>query len=165
MDAIFQRISVRKYQNKKVEREKITRLLQAAMAAPSACNQQPWEFYVTEDSQKIAALSACSRDASCMKDAPLAIVACYRKTGVRYPELCEIDLSAAVQNMLLEAHYLGLGAVWLGIAPLRHRMDNVRQELGLPENLEAFCFVSCGYPAEERPPQNRYQEAKIHWLE
>ena len=58
MSAIFERTSVRKYQNKEVEAEKIDAILRAAMAAPSAANQQPWEFYVVKNKETLAALVA-----------------------------------------------------------------------------------------------------------
>ena len=60
MNAIFKRVSIRKFEDRPVEQEKITTLLRAAMAAPSACNQQPWEYYVVTDKEKILALSTAS---------------------------------------------------------------------------------------------------------
>lgn len=80
MDAIFKRTSVRSYQDKPVEEEKIILLMRAAMASPSAVNQQPWEFYIVTDKNKLVELSKCSPYAGCTKDAPLAIVTCYRKS-------------------------------------------------------------------------------------
>ena len=115
MDAIFHRTSIRKYQETPVEAEKIETLLRAAMAAPSACNQQPWEFYVVRNKEKIKELSEASPYAGCAKGAPVVFVPCYRK-NCQVPMYAEIDLSAAVENLLLEADSLGLGAVWMGIA-------------------------------------------------
>ncbi len=164
MDAIFRRISVRKYEDRPVEEEKIERILRAAMAAPSARNQQPWEFFVVTDKAKIRELSACSPYAAFLKDAPLAVVPCFRKEGLTAPAYAEIDLSIATENLMLEAADLGLGTCWMGIAPVRERMDAVNRVLGEPEGLEAFALVSCGYPAEERPQQDRYEESRIHWI-
>ena len=79
MDAIFHRTSIRKYQETPVEAEKIETLLRAAMAAPSACNQQPWEFYVVRNKEKIKELSEASPYAGCAKGAPVVFVPCYRK--------------------------------------------------------------------------------------
>ena len=163
MESIFHRISVRAYQGQPVEREKVERLLRAAMAAPSAGNQQPWEFYVTEDRAVLERLAACSPYAGCLKKAPLGIVLCTRR-ACRMPEYAAIDASAATENLLLEADALGLGAVWLGIAPLQERMEAVGQVLGLPDTLEAFAIVACGYPAEARPQQDRYEETRVHWV-
>ena len=122
MDAIFHRTSIRKYQEIPVEPEKIETLLRAAMAAPSACNQQPWEFYVVRNKEKIKELSEASPYAGCAKGAPVVFVPCYRK-NCQVPMYAEIDLSAAVENLLLEADSLGLGAVWMGIAPQKDRAE------------------------------------------
>ena len=100
MNSIFHRISVRKYQNRDVEQEKIELMLKAAMAAPSACNQQPWEFYVVKDKAVIERLSEASPYAKCAKDAPVVFVPCFRSKGIA-PEYFNIDMSAAVENLLL----------------------------------------------------------------
>lgn len=165
MNAIFHRVSVRKYQEKSVEKEKITKMLQAAMAAPSACNQQPWEYYVVTNKEKIKELSLASPYAGCAADAPLVFVACYRDSeGIIAPSYREIDLSASVENLLLEADELGLGAVWIGIAPQEERMADVRTVINLPEHLHAFALIACGYPKEERVQQDRYDENRVHYL-
>lgn len=163
MSGIFHRVSIRKYQKKAVEPEKIEMLLRAAMAAPSACNQQPWEYYVVKDPQKIQALSKASPYTKCAAKAPVVFVPCYRNEGAA-PDYFEIDLSASVENLLLEADELGLGAVWMGIAPIKERMETVRKILGIPETLFAFALVPCGYPAEERQQENRYDESRVHYV-
>lgn len=163
MNSIFHRVSIRKYQEKKIEQEKVEQMLRAAMAAPSACNQQPWEFYVVTDKNVIEKLSKTSPYAGCAKDAPLVFVPCYRKDGIA-PDYFEIDLSAAVENLLLQADALSLGAVWMGIAPDAGRMNAVREVLDIPQTLEPFALVPCGYPAEERPQENRYDESRVHYI-
>ena len=163
MNSIFHRVSIRKYEEKPVEQEKITQMLKAAMAAPSACNQQPWEFYVVTDKNVIERLSEASPYAKCAKDAPLVFVPCYRTEGIA-PDYFEIDLSAAVENLLLEADHLGLGAVWMGIAPDEGRMNAVKKVLDIPEHLRAFALVPCGYPAEARAQQDRYEESRVHYV-
>ena len=164
MNSIFHRVSIRKYQEKKIEQEKVEQLLRAAMAAPSACNQQPWEFYVVTDKNVIEKLSKTSPYAGCAKDAPLVFVPCYRKDGIA-PDYFEIDLSAAVENLLLQADALSLGAVWMGIAPDAGRMNAVREVLDIPQTLEPFALVPCGYPAETRPQENRYDESRVHYVQ
>jgi len=164
MNPIFHRISVRKYEERAVERELTEQLLRAAMAAPSAGNQQPWEFYVVEDKDTLARLAACSPFAGCLKGAPAAIVAVYRK-ACRLPDYAQIDMSIAMENMWLMADSLGLGGVWLGIAPLAERMQAVEEVLGIPETLHAFGIFAYGYPAEARPQQDRYEEKRVHWPE
>lgn len=164
MNSIFHRISVRKYQDRPIEAEKVELMLKAAMAAPSACNQQPWEFYIVTNKTIIEQLSMISKYSRCAKNAPLVIVPCFRTKGI-VPEYFNLDMSAAVQNLLLEADELGIGTVWMGVSPEKDRMDKVEKILNLPEDLKAFALVPCGYPAEERPQQNRYEEARVHYVE
>lgn len=161
MNSIFKRTSVRKYSQNPVSEEMVELLLKAGMAAPSAGNQQPWEFYVVRNPALLDALSQSSPYAGCTKDAQLVIITCFRKE-VTYPEYAQIDLSAATENILLEAVELGLGAVWLGVAPLRDRMDAVRRILDIPQDLEAFAMIPVGVPLGNTSQVDRYSEDRIH---
>ena len=98
MNSIYHRVSVRKYQDKPVEREKIVAILRAAMQAPSAGNQQPWEFYVVTKRALIEKLATVSPYAGCTKGAPAVIVAAYREDCMM-PEYAQIDLSIAMENL------------------------------------------------------------------
>lgn len=164
MKEIFERISIRKYENRPVEEEKIRQVLKAAMAAPSAGNQQPWEFYVVRDPEKIRKLAETTPYSKSAAGAPVVIVPCYRTNGLWAPMYDTIDLSIATENMLLEITSLGLGAVWMGIAPIEDRILAVDRILGLGEDLHSFALVPVGYPAESRPQQDRFQEERIHWI-
>ena len=163
MNSIFARASVRSFDGRKVESEKVELLLKAAMAAPSACNQQPWEFVVVTDPDVLKELSGCSPYAGCIGRAPLGIVVCMRTEGLRAPDYAQIDASAATENLLLEAVELGLGAVWLGIAPGLERMEAVRRVIGAPETVQPFGLVACGYPDKPVSPANRYDPARVHY--
>jgi len=165
MDAIFHRVSIRKYQDRPVEREKIERILRAGMQAPSTGNQQPWEFYVVTRRETIQALSKSQPYAGCAAGAPVAIVPVYRNEGLWLPEYAQIDMAIAQENMWLETDALGLGGVWLGVAPQRDRMDLVAEILGLPANLTAFSIFALGYPAEQRAQQDRFDVSRIHYIE
>lgn len=165
MNAIFQRISVRKYQNRPVEPEKIERILRAAMAAPSAGNQQPWEFYVVRNPSTIKELSQCSPYAGCAANAPVVLVPCLKKEGLRFPQLGEIDLAIATENLLLEITELGLGGVWLAVAPIQDRIEKANAALGIGDRLSAFALIPVGYPAEERPQQERFDISRIHSID
>ncbi len=163
MDAIFKRKSVRSYIKKHVEDEKITQILKAAMAAPSAGNQQPWEFCVIRDKTLLSKLATCSPYTSCTAQADVAIVPCYRKDSLRFPEYIHIDMSACVENLLIEVTQQGLGAVWLGIAPGKDRMQAVKEILKLKENLEAFAIVPISYFDDDGKVNNRYNQTRIHY--
>lgn len=161
---IFHRTSVRQYQERQVEKEKTELMLRAAMAAPSAMNQQPWEYYVVTRREIIKKLSESTPYTGCAAGAPLVFVACYRRECLR-PMYAHIDMSASVENLLLEADELGLGAVWMGIAPLEDRMQTVREIVDLPDELEAFALIACGYPAKEQAQQDRYDAARVHYID
>lgn len=164
MNHIFTRVSIRKYQDRPVEKEKTMAILRAAMQAPSAANQQPWEFYVVTNKEKLKALSQVSPYAGMTKDAPAAIVAVYRKDCM-LPGYAHIDLSIAMENLWLETDAQGLGGVWLGIAPLEDRMRAVEEILDIPETMRAFAIFPYGYPAEERKQEDRFDESRIHYVE
>lgn len=164
MDHIFTRVSIRKYQDRPVEKEKTMAILRAAMQAPSAANQQPWEFYVITNKEKLKALSEVSPYAGMTKDAPVAIVAVYRRECM-LPDYAHIDLSIAMENLWLETNAQGLGGVWLGIAPREERMQAVEDILNIPDTLRAFAIFPYGYPAEERKQQDRFDESRIHYVE
>ena len=164
MSSIYHRTSIRNYEDRPVEKDKILEILRAGMQAPSAGNQQPWEFYVVTDKEKIKALSGVSPYAGTAADASVVIVPAYRKQGLVFPEFAQIDLSIAQENMWLRTDELGLGGVWLGIAPIKERMDNVRKILNLPDTVEAFSLFPVGYPAQKRTQENRYDEKRIHFI-
>ncbi|MBQ6450416.1 MAG: nitroreductase family protein [Solobacterium sp.] len=163
MKEIYHRVSIRKYTDEPVKEEDILQILKAAMQAPSTANQQPWEFYVVTDKAVIRALSETSRNAACAAGAPVVIVTAYR-TDVRLPEWAQIDLSIAMENMWLQTDALGLGGVWLGIAPSQPRMEAVQKIIGMPEHVKAFGLFALGYPAEEKEQQDRWNEERVHWV-
>lgn len=164
VNSIFHRVSIRRFQDRPVEKEKTEAILRAAMQAPSAANQQPWEFYVVTDKEKILALSRTNPNARAAANAPAVIVSVYR-TNCYLPDFAEIDMSIAMENLWLETDAQGLGGVWLGIAPWEDRMKAVEKVLGIPDHLRAFAIFPYGYPGEERKQQNRFDESRIHFVD
>lgn len=163
MKEIFERVSVRRYTEQPVEDEKILAILRAAMAAPSAGNQQPWEFFVVRDRSKLDALAGVTPYSGCTKRASVAIVSAYREK-LWAPAYAQIDMSIAMENLWLACGEQGLGGVWLGIAPIEDRMKAVEEIVGIPEGLRAFAIFPLGYPAESRAQQDRYDESRIHYV-
>ena len=163
MNSIFHRVSIRKYEERPVEQEKITQLLKAAMAAPSACNQQPWEFYVIQNREVLKKLGESSPFSGPAGNAPVAIVSAYRE-DCELPEFAHIDMSIAMENLWLAADEIGLGGVWLGVAPREDRMKEVEEIVGIPEGQRAFGIFAMGYPAEERTQQDRFDQSRIHYV-
>lgn len=166
-DPVLARTSVRRFTTEGVSDEDVHRLLVAAMAAPSARNQQPWEFYVTRDRDLLRRLSQTTPYATPTAGAALAIVACARTEGLASPAYVPQDMGACIENVLVEVASLGLGAVWMGVAPIRERMDEVASILDIPADarLEPFAIVAVGHPAEPVTPRGpeRYDEARVHW--
>ena len=165
MNEIFHRVSIRKFEQRPVEKEKILQILRAGMQAPSTGDQQPWEFYVVTNREKIEALAKSHQYAGCAANAQVLIVPVFRKEGLWLPQNALIDMSICQENMWLETDSLGLGGVWLGIAPERDRMDKVAEILELPDHLDAFSIFVLGYPAEHREQKNRFEESRIHYID
>ena len=162
--SIYTRVSVRKFTDQPVEKDKVIAMIRAAMQAPSAHNQQPWEFYVVSDPEMLEKLSHISRYSSCIRNAPMAIVSAYRTTSLSAPDYPQIDMSIAMENLWLETNNQGLGGVWIGTAPNEERMKAVEEIVGIPEGQRAFAVFPFGYPAETRKQQDRFHADQIHWL-
>ncbi len=163
MREIFHRTSVRQFEDRVVEQDKIDQILRAAMQAPTAGNQQTWEFYVVENKELLEKLSKASPYAGCAANAPVAIVVAYRDGGI-FEMYNEIDCAIASENIWLEADSLGLGTVMLGIAPIDERMAEVGKILHFPEDVHAFTIFPIGYPAKVSEQQDRYSENKVHYV-
>lgn len=164
MNAIFKRRSIRKYKEQSIEKEKVEKLLRAAMQAPSAGNQQPWEFIVVEKKETLRKLSEVSPYSKLLANAPIAIIPVGNMEGLKYPEYWEQDMAAATQNILLEAVDQGLGSVWMGIAPEEDRMNYVKDIFVLEENLKPFAIIAIGYPeGNENEFIDRFDSKRVHY--
>lgn len=164
MEEIFNRRSIRKFKNQPVEPEKIEKLLRAAMQAPSAANQQVWEFIVVQEKGMLEKLAQISPYAKPVAGSAVTFVLLADEDKMKVPTGWEQDLGAAAQNMLLEAVHLGLGGVWLGVATVDSVMDSVRNLFALPKNIRPFAFISVGYPdGQENHFVDRYQADRVHY--
>lgn len=164
MEEIFTRRSIRKFTNQKVEPEQIDKLLRAAMQAPSAGNQQPWEFIVVQDKNRLALLSETSPYAKPAASSAATFVLLGNEKEFKIPSGWEEDMGAAAENMLLEAVHLGLGGVWFGVATNETISDNVRRFFALPDYIRPFAMISIGYPdGQKNEFVDRYKADKIHY--
>ena len=161
-EAIVTRRSVRKYQAQAVGDDVVRRLLVAAMSAPSARNSQPWEFVVLTDRATLGKASKINPHAAMAAEAPLAIVVCADPRREKSSGYWMLDCAAAVENLLLAAHGLGLGAVWTGVYPRPERIAGFRKLLGVPEEVIPHSMVVVGYAAEQCAAQDRYQAERVH---
>lgn len=165
MDAlkiILTRRSVRRFLDKPVPEELLRTLLEAAMQAPSAGNAQPWHFVVITARDLLDAIPQYHPHAQMLRSARAAILVCADPTAEKYKDRWPEDCSAATQNILLAAHALGLGAVWVGVHPTPERVERTRALLNIPEHIIPLALVPVGYPAEHPAPVRRYNEARVH---
>jgi nitroreductase len=160
-EAIHTRRSVRQYLDKPVPEELVKELLAAAMAAPSACNAQPWQFIVVTDREILKQVPAIAPYAAMAKHAPLGILVCGDTRVEISPGYWVVDCAAAVQNMLLAAHTLGLGAVWTGVHPQQEKVKAFSRMMGTPAHVIPHSFVVLGYPAEHPAPEDRYRPERV----
>ncbi len=162
LEAINTRRSIRKYTDQPVTDETVAKMLNAAMMAPSAGNQQPWHFVVIRDRKILDEIPTVHPYSSMLASAPLAILVCGDLKLQKNEGYWIQDCSAATQNLLLAAHALGLGAVWLGVFPLGERVVGLTRITELPEHVLPLALIAIGYPAEEKPQPERYDISRIH---
>jgi len=160
LDLIKKRRSIRKYTDESISDADIRTLLEAAMAAPSADNLQPWEFVVVEDRALRQTLSQTHPWSKMCADAPVVFAVCvHSRRSNHWIE----DASAATENLLLAATALDLGAVWIGIYPNASHESHVREALDIPSSLRVLCLIPVGHPAESKPSDTKYDEDKVHY--
>ncbi len=162
MEAIYQRRSIRKYTDQPVAEETIQELLGAAMMAPSAGNQQPWQFIVITDPITLSKIKAFNPYAGMAAQAPLAILICGDLSLEKFPGYWVQDCAAATQNLLLAATGLGLGSVWTGIFPMEDRVTHYRHHFKLPEQIIPMALVVLGWPAQTIKSKDRYKVERVH---
>lgn len=162
LDAIITRRSVRRFSDEPVDDATVRALLGAAMQAPSAANEQPWAFVVIDDRAALDAVPSFSPYASGVREAPLGVLVCADTRSLPLPGFWVQDCSAAIENLLLAAHALGLGAVWTGVYPLEDRVAGFARHCRLPEGVVPVGFIVLGRPAERPAPQDRYRADGVH---
>ncbi|MBR0270456.1 MAG: nitroreductase family protein [Methanobrevibacter sp.] len=163
MNPIFERQSVRKFLDKEVSETQIENLLKAGMQAPSACNQQAWEFIVINDKKDMIEISEMHRFAKPAGEASKLIVVLGNLKEARLEYMIEQDLGACCENILLQATYEGLGAVWLGFHPIEDRCLKIRKYLNIPDYCIPFAVICVGYPAIDSDVKLRYDDVKVHY--
>jgi nitroreductase len=161
---IFSRRSVRLYQRADVDERQVRDLLEAAMAAPSAVAKDPWEFVVVRNRTMLTRLATGLPNGQMLADAALGIVVCGNLQRAHDRQLSYMlqDCSAAIENLLLAANALGLGACWLGVHPRDDRVAHVRSALAVPADVIPVAVIALGWPAESPLPRTRYRADAVH---
>lgn len=161
IDNIFARKSVRSFDMEKtISEQDIELLVKAGMAAPSAMNRQPWQFFVFTGKEQMDELSEKLPYAKMLKSASAAIVV------LGSPEISSswfIDCAAVTQNILLAAESMGLGAVWTAGYPYEDRISAITTALGIPQPWIPLSLIPIGYPAGDHQPKDKWDPAKVHY--
>jgi len=160
---IFRRRSIRKFLDKPIAKEQIERILKAGMQAPSAHNNQRWEFIVITEQNKKDRISKMSPYASMVAKAPVSIIVLGKNDDKKLSDWFEQDLSACTENILLQIVEEGLGGCWMGFYPNQERIDELSSFFNLPENIIPFCVISLGYSEDENVFIDRSDMSKIHY--
>lgn len=161
MSLIMKRKSIRQYTEKQISNEDILTMLKSGMQAPSATNQQPWEFVVIKNRNTLDELSKVSRGAWMLAQAPLCIHV-FMRDGLNKPDMAPQDLGACVENIMLEATNLGLGSCWIGVFPEEDRVTKIKELLQI-KNGTPFANIAIGYPKNEEDVKVRFDESRIHY--
>lgn len=163
LNAILTRRSIRKFTGESIKEEDLNILLKSGFQAPSAHNYQPWHFVVVRDENIIDRIVEFHPYAKMLPKAGCGIIVCGDEEKQPNRGFLVEDCSAAIQNMLLAAHGIGLGAVWCGIYSVDKLVDSAKDVLGLPENIIPIGMVVVGVKDEEKEPTDRYDVNKIHY--
>jgi nitroreductase len=163
VELLTTRRSIRKYSGKEINEEIVEKLLTASMYAPSAGNQQPWHFVVIRNKVIFQKINEFHPYSKMMLEAGLAILVCGDVSVETNKGYWPVDCSAATENILIAAHGLGLGAVWLGIYPRPDRQDGMRKLFLLPDTIFPFSLISIGYPGEQKTKPERFKQERIHF--
>lgn len=163
LDIIFGRRSIRAYTPEAVSDEAIRTLLEAAMAAPSAVARDPWRFIVVRSQAMRELIVKKLPYGKMLEQAPVGIIVCGDLSVVHDGQLSYLlqDCSAAVENILIAAHGLGLGACWLGVHPREDRIQHLKQVLALPSSFVPVAAIAVGHPAESKEPRTRFNAAYV----
>lgn len=167
LDLLRNRRSVRSFENRPVEQEKVELLIEAALRSPSSRSLNPWEFVVVTESDRLMRLAeAKPHGAGFLAQAPLGIVV------LADPERCDVwieDASIAVILIQLAAESLGLGSCWIQIRQREHAQggpaaEHVKRLLDVPERFEAEAMIAIGYPEKKPLPHgvDSLQYDKVH---
>jgi nitroreductase len=163
LNGILTRRSIRTYSDQEITREQAEELIRYGMYAPSARNRQPWHFILLNNRETFKKILEFQPHTKMLAQARWGIVVCGDEQLSHTPDYWPVDCAAATENILLAAHGMGFGAVWLGIYPRPERVDAMKNLLGLPPHIHAFAIISLGAPAGQPPlPPDRVKPDRIH---
>lgn len=167
MDIINNRRSVRVFnENKVISQVDLIKILAAGMMAPSARNQQPWEFIVVRDQAVISNLKKISKGSLAIENSKLVVALIIKSDNdIVSPDFVSQDMAACMQNMLLEATSLKIGSCWIGIYPVKERVESAKKVLKTDKKV--FALLSLGYPKNDEVFKeiDRFDANRISYLD
>jgi len=161
--ALLKRRSIRKYTDQAILSGTIDKLLKSAMYAPSAMNNQAWQFIVVNQRKKLDKILKVIPHAEMLKSAQAAVLICGDLNLEKNIDYIQQNCSAATQNLMLCAHGLGLGSCWIGVYPVKETISGLQELFKLPEYVTPISLVSLGYPAENPIAEDRFKTEKVHF--
>jgi len=164
LQIIFQRRSIRRYQQGDIPLSTLDDLLKAAMSAPSACAKDPWHFMVIQKRETLNLLADGLPNGQMLREAGAGLAICgdpVRAHDNKESYLIQ-DCSAAIENILLAASVLGLGSCWLGVHPREDRIAHLRKVLGVPSTIVPVAMIALGLPGESKESRTRFDASRVH---
>ncbi len=162
LEAISTRRSIRRFTGQTVSDQDLDVLLRAGFQAPSAHNRQPWHFVIVRDKETLDCIAEFHPYGKMLPNAGCGIVVCGDSHQQAETGFLVADCSAAIQNILLAAHGIGLGAVWCGLYPKEDLTEPMSKLLGLPSNVIPIGIIAVGHKGEQKRSADRYDRSKIH---
>ncbi|HQH27669.1 MAG TPA: nitroreductase family protein [Oligoflexia bacterium] len=164
LTAISTRRSIRKYTGQPLTEDTLLEIVRAGMAAPSAFDERPWHFVLIQEKGTLSKLASAMEHCEMLREAGAGLLICGDEAleKAQGMQIWVQDCSACAENILLAAHALGLGAVWLAIYPIAERSSAVRKALQIPQEISPFALISLGYPAEQLGAEDRYDANRVH---
>jgi nitroreductase len=161
---IFERRSIRVYVPGEVSEEQVQKLLAAAMVAPSAAGKNPWHFVVVRKRQALLRIAMVLPQGQMLETSSLGIAVCGDLEVAHDNQISYLlqDCAAAIENLLLCAHILGLGTCWLGVYPREDRIKILKETLALPASIIPVALISVGHPGESKEPHTAYYPDRVH---
>lgn len=163
LDAIFTRRSIRSFTGEPISDADLITIVKAGCQAPSAMNHQPWHFIVARDKETLECIASLHRYAKMLPKAGCGIIVCGDQERQGMTGFLIEDCSAAIENMLLAAHGLGLGAVWCGLYPNTTLTKPIVRQLAIPEGIIPVGMVVVGHKTEDKPSEDRYLAERVHY--
>lgn len=164
LECIMTRRSVRKYSAKSLSEGTLETLIRAGQQAPSAHNTQPWLFLSLTERETLHRLVPMTPWWGLLDQCAAAVVVCADERILEeksmLPEFQTLSCAAALENMLLAAHSMGLGGVWLGMCRGQETYDSFKEVLGIPSWARVIGMAAFGYPSEMPEPTDRMCSGK-----